>query len=150
MGGQSARFRFASSRCMLSPNELEPTCFACYEQKRPESGMKINFPPFSDLFYSIWLRQIGSNSLGSLSLKLYRSGWFTGQIIEYSINPFHLIDDSIHHLLKYFKRNLRAFCSHKVCCIDCSQGYCIVIGSEIAHDTYGAHIGQCCKVLPLF
>ncbi len=43
---------------------------------------------------------VNSTFLGSCTLlKLNRSRWLTRQIIEYTIDPFHLVDNSAHDSL---------------------------------------------------
>ncbi|CDB20059.1 cytosine deaminase [Blautia sp. CAG:52] len=46
--------------------------------------------------------------------------------------------------------NLSAFCSHEVCGGYCTQCDGVVVCSFIAHNTYGTHVGQSCKVLVYF
>ena len=49
--------------------------------------------------------------------------------------------------MKYLPWNLGAFGGHKVAGHYSSKGNSIIVGSEVTHYTYRAHIGECCKVL---
>ena len=95
----------------------------------PEARINTGFRHFNPLF------------------KLNRSRWFTRQIIEYSIHPTHLIDNSAHNRLKYCKRNLGRLGCHEINRIDCTQCNCVVVSSLITHNTNGTHVGKGCKVL---
>ena len=89
---------------------------------------------------------VNSAFVGSCVLfKLNRSRWFTRQIIEYSIHPTHLIDNSAHNRLKYCKRNLGRLGCHEINRIDCTQCNCVVVSSLITHNTNGTHVGEGCK-----
>ena len=70
-----------------------------------------------------------------LLFKLNRSRWLTSQVIEYPINPTHLIYNSAHNCLEYLKWYLGTFRCHKVNCIDCTKCNCVVISSFITHNT---------------
>ena len=80
-------------------------------------------------------------------LKLYRSRWFTRQIIEYTIYTLHLINNPAHYLIQNLIRNLCSFCRHKVNRLYGTKCNSIIISSLITHNTNRTHIGQCCKVL---
>lgn len=82
-----------------------------------------------------------------LLLKLNRSRWLTRQIIEYSVYSTHFIDNSAHHLIQNFIRDLCRLCSHEINCIHCSQCNGIIISSLITHNTNTSHVRQCCEVL---
>ena len=49
--------------------------------------------------------------------------------------------------MEYLPRQLSAFSCHKVAGHYGSQGNSVVIGTEITHNPYRAHIGQGCKIL---
>ena len=80
-------------------------------------------------------------------LKLDRSRWLTRQIIEYSVDSFHLIYNSVHDFIQYFVWNFCCLGCHEIDCLYSSEGYCIIICSEISHNSYTSHICKCCKVL---
>ena len=80
-------------------------------------------------------------------LKLNRSRWLTGQIIEYAVNALNFINNTVHNLIQYCIRNLCGLCCHEVDSLHCTKCYCIIISSEIAHNAYTSHIGKCCEVL---
>ena len=79
--------------------------------------------------------------------KLNRTRWLTRQIIEYTVDPFNLVDDPTHNLLQHIPRNIRSFRSHKVDRTYRTQCHSVIVGSLVTHNTYGTHIGQCGKVL---
>ena len=68
-------------------------------------------------------------------LKLNRPRRLTRTIIHYAIHALHLIDDPIGHLMQHLPRNLRSLRRHKVTGRNRSEGYGIVIGSFIAHNS---------------
>ena len=82
-----------------------------------------------------------------LLFEFYSSRWFTRQIIEYTVYPLHLINNSAHHLIQNFIRNLCSFCCHKVNRLYSAKCNSIIISSLITHNTNRTHIGQCCEVL---
>ena len=79
--------------------------------------------------------------------KLNRSRWLTGQIIEYSIHPTHLIDNPAHYRLQHLERDLRRLRGHEIHRIHGAQCNCIIIGSLIPHDSDASHIGERRKIL---
>ena len=79
--------------------------------------------------------------------KLDRSRWLTRQIIEYSVDSFHLVYNSVHDFIQYFVWNFCCLGCHEIDCLYSSEGYCIIICSEISHNSYTSHICKCCKVL---
>lgn len=79
--------------------------------------------------------------------KLYRSRWFTRQIIKYSINPLYLINNPVHNLIQNFIWNFCRLCSHKVNCFYSSECYCIIICSKITHYSNASHVRKCRKIL---
>ena len=79
--------------------------------------------------------------------KLYRSRRFAGQIVEYTIDSFHLIDDPAHDFLQDFKRDFGTFGSHEVDSLDGAERYGVIVGSLVAHDSHRAHVGEGRKVL---
>ena len=82
-----------------------------------------------------------------LLFKLNRSRWLTRQIIEYTVYPAYLVDDSAHYCLQYCKWNLCTFGGHEIDGIYGAQCNCVVVGSLVAHNTNGTHVGQGCEIL---
>ena len=80
-------------------------------------------------------------------LELYRPRRFTGQIIEYPVNPPHFIYDPAHHPIKHFIRDLRRLSCHEVNRLHRSQCHGIVICPFISHNSDASHICQRRKVL---
>src|SRR5699024_5282862 len=79
--------------------------------------------------------------------ELYRSRRFTGQIVEYTIDSFHLIDNPAHDFLQDFERNLCGFCGHEVDGVDGAERYVVVVGTFGYHDADRAHVGEGGEVL---
>ena len=79
--------------------------------------------------------------------KFYRSRRFAGQIVEYTIDSFHLIDDPAHDFLQDFKRDFGTFGSHEVDGLDGAERYGVIVGSLVTHDSHRAHVGEGRKVL---
>lgn len=79
--------------------------------------------------------------------KLNRSRWFTSQIIEYSVDPTHLIYNSAHDCLENLKWNLCALCCHEINCVDCTKCNRIIVSSFVTHNTNGTHVSEGCEIL---
>ena len=104
--------------------------FDCHATKNePRSAVNSAFP--------------GSCTL----LKLNRSRWFTGQIVEYSVHASYLVDDTAHYGLEDVERNFGGFCCHEVNGVDGTKGYGVVVGPFVTHDAYGTHICEGGKIL---
>ena len=80
-------------------------------------------------------------------LKLYRPRWLAGQIIEYSIDPLHLVDDPAHHLLQNLKWDLRRLSGHEIDRVHGTQCHGIIVGTLIAHNAHRAHVCECSEIL---
>ncbi len=68
----------------------------------------------------------------NLLFKLNRSRWLTGQIIEYSIHPTHLIDNPAHHRLQHLERDLRRLRGHEIHRIHGAQCNCAASGPVLS------------------
>ena len=91
-------------------------------------------------------RFVAINNL-SILFHLNRSWWLRSQIIEHPVHSLDLIHDSIHYSLEYAEGDIRAFCGHKVIGNHRTKSHRIVIGTEVSHNTHGAHIGEGGKIL---
>ena len=116
-------------------NKNNGTCYDCYQFviKRlieiAETRINTGFFKQLDLF------------------KLNRSWWFAGQIIEYAVYPFYFVDDSAHHFLQSFKRNLRCLGGHEVDGVYGAEGHGVVVGSFVSHNANGTHVGEGGEIL---
>ena len=100
-----------------------------------------NLNKFACKYRFYWLSE------GGPLFKLYRSRRFTGQIVEYTIDSFHLIDNPAHDFLQDFERNLCGFCGHEVDGVDGAERYGVVVGTFVSHDADRAHVGEGGEVL---
>lgn len=90
----SSRLRFASSRCMLSPNTT------INKQRSPSVTAVYLFV------------------LGSLSLVLYSTCRLWCKVIKHSVYALDLSCDSFYEMFHKLKRYILYFCCHRICCID--------------------------------
>ena len=95
----------------------------------PETRINTGFRHFSPLF------------------KLNRSWWFARQIVEYSVYASYLVDDSAHYRLEDVEWNVGCLGGHEVNGVDCAERNGIIVGTLIAHDSDGTHIGKGSEVL---
>ena len=81
------------------------------------------------------------------SLQLNRSGRFARQVVEYAVDAFHFVDDAAHRGLQDSERDVGALGGHEIAGDHGAQGYRVIVGAEVTHDSYGTHVGKSCKVL---
>ena len=90
-----------SAPLLTLPDNLAPNTHYNYNNIE-EAGNHIDYLPYKIISVKLKL------------FKLNRSRWLTGQIIEYSIHPAHLIDNPAHHRLQHLERDLRRLRGHEI------------------------------------
>ena len=81
------------------------------------------------------------------SLQLHGPGRLRCEIVEYSVYPSYFIDDTVHNLHQNLIRDLCRLCGHEVNSLDRTECNGEIIGSFIAHNSDGTHVGKCREIL---
>lgn len=76
-----------------------------------------------------------------------RSRWFARQIVEYAVDASYLVDDSAHYRLEDVEWNVGCLGGHEVNGVDCAECNGIIVGTLIAHDSDGTHVGKGREIL---
>ena len=73
--------------------------------------------------------------------------WFRGDVVADAVDMVNLVDDADGNLVENLVRDSCPVSGHEVGGCNAAECEGIIVGSEVAHNAYGAHVCQNCEVL---
>ena len=95
----------------------------------PEARINASFRHFNPLF------------------KLNRPRWLPGAVVHDAVDVVDFVDDTGGDAVDQIPRQVRRLGGHEVAGRHSAERNRVVIGSEVAHNADGAHVGECREVL---
>lgn len=73
---------------------------------------------------------------------------FRGDVVHDAVDALHFVDDAAGNIIQHAERNVCPVGGHTIAAGYGTQRYSMRVGAAIAHNAYGADIGQAGEVLP--